>query len=203
MSAGLFTYPVLMAGDILLYQTDVVPVGDTSDNTSNSPATSPSVSTRATATRSRSRSACSRASARARVDLQEPTNKMLGNDQWRRQGTVLILDPPDVIRKKFRSAVTDSGSKVKSDPQTKPGVCEPDRDPLRCLGPDNSGGRTGVCVERLRRPEEAAWPKRLVTALEPVQRRYYALRADEDELFRRLSLGAEKARRGFCACASG
>ena len=76
VSAGLFTYPVLMAGDILLYQTDIVPIGDR-------PAPAPRADPRrrralqlaATARRSRSRAACSR-DGREVKDLQEPEQKM-------------------------------------------------------------------------------------------------------------------------------
>ena len=91
ISAGLFTYPVLMAGDILLYQTDLVPIGDDQRSTSSSRATSPSASTRATARRSASRGPLSRSSARRIMDLQEPTNKM-ATTGGTAQGTVLIAD---------------------------------------------------------------------------------------------------------------
>src|SRR5918995_7071706 len=111
VSAGLFTYPTLMAGDILLYQTDIVPIGD--DQRQHLEL---------------SRNIAARFNARfgetfrvpegvypevgARVmDLQEPTKKM-STTAGTAQGTVLVLDPPDTIRKKFRSAVTDSGRDV-------------------------------------------------------------------------------------------
>ena len=108
VSSGLFTYPVLMAGDILLYQTDIVPIGD--DQRQHLEL---------------ARDVAERFNARfgetfkvpdgvypevgARImDLQEPTKKM-STTGGTPQGTVRLLDEPDTIRKKFRSAVTDSG----------------------------------------------------------------------------------------------
>src|SRR5438445_13509524 len=121
VSAGLFTYPILMAGDILLYQTDLVPIGD--DQRQHLEL---------------ARDLAERFNARfgetfrvpegqypeigARImDLQEPESKM-STTGGTAQGTVLMLDPPDTIRKKVRSAVTDSGRDVVHDREAKPGV---------------------------------------------------------------------------------
>ncbi len=115
ISSGLFTYPVLMAGDILLYQTDIVPIGD--DQRQHLELT------RDVAERFNSRfgetfklpeGVYPEVGARI-MDLQEPTNKM-STTGGTAQGTVKLLDEPDVIRKKFRSAVTDSGSEVRRGP---------------------------------------------------------------------------------------
>src|SRR5437763_6740423 len=112
VSAGLFTYPVLMAGDILLYQTDVVPIGD--DQRQHLELA------RDVAQRFNSRfgdtfkvpdGVYPVVGARI-MDLQEPTNKM-STTGGTPQGTVLVLDLPDVIRKKFKSAVTDSGREAR------------------------------------------------------------------------------------------
>ena len=109
VSAGLFTYPVLMAGDILLYQTDVVPVGD--DQRQHIEL---------------ARDVAERFNARfgdtfvvpegifpevgGRImDLQEPTKRM-STTSGTPQGTVRLLDEPDVIRKKFRSSSTSASS---------------------------------------------------------------------------------------------
>src|ERR1700757_1534859 len=105
-SAGLFTCPVLMAGDILLYQTDVVPIGD--DQRQHLELA------RDVAERFNSRFGETFRIPEGRypelgariMDLQEPTNKMTTTGGTA-QGTVLIVDPPDVIRRKFKSAVTD------------------------------------------------------------------------------------------------
>src|SRR5438093_9763965 len=122
VSAGLFTYPVLMAGDILLYQTDLVPIGD--DQRQHLEL---------------ARDIAERFNARygetfrvpdgqypeigARVmDLQEPEAKMSTSSPLEAQGVIRMLDGPDTIRKKLRSAVTDSGREVRHDPGEKPGV---------------------------------------------------------------------------------
>src|SRR5438045_2723617 len=114
VSAGLFTYPVLMAGDILLYQTDLVPIGD--DQRQHLELA------RDVAQRFNSRFGDTFTLPEGRypelgariMDLQEPTNKM-ATTGGTEQGAVYVADPPDVIRKKFKSAVTDSGRDVRHD----------------------------------------------------------------------------------------
>src|SRR5215210_2078550 len=99
------------------------------------------------------------------MDLQEPTNKM-STTGGTLQGTVKLLDEPDVIRKKFRSAVTDSGNEVRR-ADDKPGVTNL-IDVLSALAGE---------------------------ALAPIQARYRELRSDPAELQRLLARGAEKARK--------
>src|SRR6187402_3558270 len=120
VSSGLFTYPVLMAGDILLYQTDRVPIGD--DQRQHLELA------RDVAERFNSRfgetfvvpdGIYPEVGARI-MDLQEPTRKM-STTGGTEQGTVKLLDEPDAIRKKFRSAVTDSEREIRRAPD-KPGV---------------------------------------------------------------------------------
>src|SRR5207344_1136684 len=112
VSAGLFTYPVLMAGDILLYQADAVPIGD--DQRQHLELA------RDIAERFNSRFGQTfvvpegiypEIGARI-MDLQDPLAKM-GKTSSSEQGTVRLLDDPDVIRKKFKTAVTDSGREVR------------------------------------------------------------------------------------------
>ncbi len=120
ISAGLYTYPVLMAGDILLYQTDIVPIGD--DQRQHLELTrdvAERFNSRFGATFKLPEGVYPEVGARI-MDLQDPERKMsttIGTPQ----GTVKLLDEPDVIRKKFRSAVTDSGSEVRR-AADKPGV---------------------------------------------------------------------------------
>jgi tryptophanyl-tRNA synthetase len=120
ISAGLFTYPVLMAGDILLYQTDIVPIGD--DQRQHLELTrdvAERFNTRFGETFKVPEGVYPEVGARI-MDLQDPERKMsttIGTPQ----GTLRLLDTPDVIRKKFKSAVTDSGSEVRRAPD-KPGV---------------------------------------------------------------------------------
>ena len=122
VSAGLFTYPVLMAGDILLYQTDIVPVGDDQRQHVELVARHRRAlqltlrrdvqgAARASTRRSARGSWTCRSRRRRCRRRAAPT-----------QGTVLVLDAPDVIRKKFKTAVTDSGREVRYAPDEKPGV---------------------------------------------------------------------------------
>ena len=121
VSAGLFDYPVLMASDILLYDTEEVPVGD--DQRQHVELT------RDIALRFNHRfgdifvvpKATFPAIGARIMDLQQPTAKMSKSPDSP-QGTVLVLDPPATIAKKVRSAVTDSGSEILYDPDAKPGV---------------------------------------------------------------------------------
>ncbi|HUP33490.1 MAG TPA: tryptophan--tRNA ligase [Gaiellaceae bacterium] len=192
ISSALFTYPVLMAGDILLYQTDIVPIGD--DQRQHLELT------RDVAERFNSRfgetfklpeGVYPEVGARI-MDLQEPTNKM-STTGGSSQGTVKLLDEPDTIRKKFRSAVTDSGSEVRRAPD-KPGVTNL-IDILSSL--------TGEVAEAIEARYEGSGygqfktdvGEAVVAALTPVQERYRELRADPAELQRLLARGAEKARK--------
>src|SRR5579884_4097353 len=111
VSAGLFTYPVLMAGDILLYQTDVVPVGDDQrQHIELARDVAERFNSRFGETFKVPRGVYPEVGARI-MDLQEPTKKMSTTTSGE-QGRVLILEEPDTIRKKFKTAVTDSGSEV-------------------------------------------------------------------------------------------
>ncbi len=192
ISAGLFTYPVLMAGDILLYQTDIVPIGD--DQRQHLELT------RDVAERFNSRfgetfklpeGVYPEVGARI-MDLQEPTNKM-STTAGTTQGTVKLLDEPDAIRKKFRSAVTDSGSEVRR-AADKPGVTNL-IDILSSL--------TGEPAEAIEARYDGAGYGQfktdvgdaVVEAIEPIQERFRELRSDPAELQRLLALGAEKARK--------
>ena len=191
VSAGLFTYPVLMAGDILLYQTTHVPIGD--DQRQHLEL---------------ARDVAERFNARfgetfivpegiypeigARImDLQEPTRKM-STTGGTPQGTLLMLDPPDVLRKKVRSAVTDSGSDVRRG-DDKPGVTN-----LIDIMSVASGEDADAIVSRYDGGGYGQFKSdvadAVVALLEPIQVRYNELRGDPGELIRLLSVGAEKAR---------
>jgi tryptophanyl-tRNA synthetase len=192
VGAALFTYPVLMAGDILLYQTDKVPIGD--DQRQHLEL---------------ARDIAERFNARfgetfvlpegiypevgARImDLQEPDRKM-STTGGTAQGTVGLLDPPEAIAKKFRSAVTDSGRDVVHDPDAKPGVSNlidimhvATGEPIDAIEARYDGQGYGAFKQDV----GAA----VIALLEPIRQRYVELRADPDELRRLLAEGAEKAR---------
>ncbi len=121
INAGLFTYPALMAGDILLYQADYVPVG--ADQTQHLEFTR-DVATRFNHTYGEifklPEGYYPKAGARV-MSLQDPTSKMSKSDP-NPKATISILDDPKVIMNKFKSAVTDSESEV-AFREGKPGVC--------------------------------------------------------------------------------
>lgn len=120
INAGLFTYPVLMAADILLYQADLVPVGN--DQLQHIELTR-DVANRFNHyygdTFTVPEPYIGKAGARV-MSLQSPENKMSKSDP-NPNGYVWILDPEDVIIKKFKRAVTDSGSEIRA-AEDKPGV---------------------------------------------------------------------------------
>jgi tryptophanyl-tRNA synthetase len=118
-SVGLFTYPILQAADILLYQAQSVPVGE--DQRQHLELT------RDLAVRFNNQFGKTfvvpeafivKESAKI-LDLQDPTAKMSKSSP---QGCVFIMDEPDVVMKKFKTALTDSGKEIKYDPANKPGV---------------------------------------------------------------------------------
>ncbi|MHB8263703.1 MAG: tryptophan--tRNA ligase [Acidimicrobiales bacterium] len=121
ISAGLFTYPVLQAADILLYDAAKVPIGD--DQRQHLELA------RRIATRFNSRfgetfvvpEALVPPVAARVMDLQNPENKMSKSSESS-LGTVYLLDSPDVVEAKFKKAVTDSDNAVHYDPEGKPGV---------------------------------------------------------------------------------
>ncbi|MGH9026918.1 MAG: tryptophan--tRNA ligase [Acidimicrobiia bacterium] len=191
VSAGLFDYPVLMAADILLYDTDDVPVGD--DQRQHVELT------RDVAIRFNSRFGdtlvvpkATTPTVGARVmDLQTPTDKM-SKSVDSPQGTVLLLDPPAAVTKKFKSAVTDSGTDIRYDPAAKPGVSNlleilaaaTDR-PVPDLEAEYDGSGYGTF--------KGAVADAVTELLRPLQARYEDLAGDPAEVDRLLAAGAAKA----------
>jgi tryptophanyl-tRNA synthetase len=192
VSAGLFNYPVLMAGDILLYQTDVVPIGD--DQRQHLELT------RDVAERFNQRFGDTFVVPRpvfpeegARIkNLQEP-ERLMSTTRGAPQGVVRLIDSPDEIRRKFKTAVTDSGRDVLHDPEQKPGISN-----LIEIMAVATGESVDAVESRYdgtgygRFKEEVA--EAVVELLAPFQRRYEELRSDDAELRRLLDIGAEKAR---------
>jgi tryptophanyl-tRNA synthetase len=192
VSAGLFTYPVLMAGDILLYQTDAVPIGDDQrQHLELARDIAERFNSRFGETFRVPRGIYPEEGARI-MDLQEPAKKM-STTGGTPQGTVLMLDPPDVIRKKFRSAVTDSGREIRHDPEGKAGVSN-----LIEILSVATGESFGEIESRYDGAGYGDFKQvvgeAVVGLLAPIQERYAALRGDPDELQRLLAVGAEKAR---------
>ena len=190
VSAGLFTYPALMAADILLYDTDRVPVGDDQrqhlelardlavrfngryGETFVVPeATHPPVAARV-------------------MDLQHPTRKM-SKSEASPQGTVLVLEDLAGVAKKVKRAVTDNDAEVRYDPEAKPGVSNLLSILSACTGepPD----ALAASYEQYG-PLKADTAEAVVEVLRPIQARYAELAADPDGTAAILARGAEKAR---------
>src|SRR3989442_8670823 len=121
ISAGLFTYPVLMAGDILLYQTDLVPIGDDQrQHLELARDVAERFNYRFGKTFRVPDGQFPEIGGRI-MDLQEPTNKM-STTTPSEQGAVYIADSPDAIRQKIKTAVTDSERGIPYHPAAKPRV---------------------------------------------------------------------------------
>jgi tryptophanyl-tRNA synthetase len=121
LSCGLFTYPVLMASDILLYDADIVPVGeDQKQHVELTRNIAERFNNKYGDTFKIPKPVIPASGARIK-DLQDPTKKMSKSDEDTR-GCILLLDEEDVIRKKIMSAVTDSDNKIYFDEENKPGI---------------------------------------------------------------------------------
>jgi tryptophanyl-tRNA synthetase len=191
VSAGLFNYPVLMAGDILLYKTDIVPIGD--DQRQHLELTrniAQRFNQRFGETFVLPQAVFPEAGARIK-NLQEP-ERLMSTTRGPEQGVVRMTDPPEVIRAKFKTAVTDSGREI-AHSEDKPGISNL----IEIMGV--ATGESITDVEARYDGEGYGQFKQdvaeaVVELLEPIQRRYEEIRSDEPELMRLLAVGAEKAR---------
>ena len=190
INAGLFTYPVLMAADILLYQTDLVPIG--ADQKQHLELA------RNVADRFNKiygdvfvvpEGYFPKVGARV-MSLQEPTRKMSKSDP--EDTYIAILDNPDIIRKKLRRAITDSESEVRFDPENKPGVSNLmsilsalSGKSMEAIQADFANTGYGVFKD--------AVADAVISALEPIQKRYAEISADKEYLQKVLTSGAERA----------
>jgi tryptophanyl-tRNA synthetase len=190
VSAGLFTYPVLMAADILLYQTDIVPIGD--DQRQHMELTrdvAQRFNTRYGELFTIPQGVYPDAGARI-MDLTDPTKKM-STSTSPEMGKILMVDPPGVIRKKVMSAVTDTGREVRRAPD-KPGV-------TNLI--DMMSVATGQHPADIERDYDgqgygrfkADVAEALTACLTPIRERFEEVRADQAELERVLEVGARKA----------
>jgi len=191
VSVGLFDYPVLMAADVLAYDTDLVPVGDDQrqhleltrdiairfnhrfgDTLVVPEATVPAVGARV-------------------MDLQNPAAKMSKSEDSP-QGALPLLDDPARLAKRVRSAVTDSETDIRFDPAAKPGVSNL----LQILGA--ATGRTTDDVARELAGQgygalKAATADAVVELVRPIQARFAELEGDPAEVDRILAAGADRA----------
>jgi tryptophanyl-tRNA synthetase len=188
--ASLFTYPCLMAADILLYDADRVPVGGDQDQHVEL--------ARELALRFNREygetfvvPALAKAQDASRVrDLADPERKMSKSAPASAAGVIRMLDGPDAVRRKISRAVTDSETEVRYDPAGKPGVSNLLDIVATISGatPDevassitSYGGLKAACIEQVNE------------ALSPIQRRHAELTADPAELTRVLAEGAQRA----------
>jgi tryptophanyl-tRNA synthetase len=186
---GLFTYPVLQAADILIYDADRVPVGE--DQRQHLELC------RDLATRFNHRYGPTFVVPEADIsplgakiqDLQEPARKMSKSSESP-QGTLLVLDPPDVIRRKIRRAVTDPGTEVLFDPEAKPGVSNL----VQILAVATGRPPAEVAAEYDQYgPLKQDAAEAVVELLLPLQKRYEELAAEPQSTAEVLEAGAARA----------
>lgn len=190
ISAGLFTYPALMAADILLYDAEEVPVGD--DQRQHIEIT------RDIAIRFNHRfgetfvlpkAVHPKAGARV-MDLQDPTSKMSKSAETE-NGIIYLLDDNSVIEKKFKRAVTDSDGVVAYDRANKPGI-------TNLL--DILSAATGTPAEQLATQYSQYGTLKkdagdaVIALIDPIRSRYHELMNDKGELARLLKIGNQRAR---------
>ena len=190
VSAGLFSYPALQAGDILLYDTDEVPVGDDQrQHVELARDLAVRFNNRYGDTFVVPKHVIPPVGARI-MDLQNPDRKM-SKSQDSPQGTVLVLDPPDSIDRKFRRAVTDSEAKVRYDPVAKPGVSN-----LLTILAAATGGDPDTLADNYTQygPLKADAAEAVIELVRPLQANYADLAAQPGEAERILRQGADKAR---------
>jgi len=191
-SVGLFTYPILQAADILLYQADQVPVGE--DQRQHLELS------RTLANRFNHRYGQTFVPPQPYIladvakiyDLQDPTAKM-SKSSSSPQGIIDVLDDQGVIRKKIARAVTDPGSEVRADAEAKPGVTNLLRiysalsgEPVATLEAKYQGSGYGGFKKDL--------AELVVASFTPIRERTEQFLADEAELDRVLAAGAQRAR---------
>ena len=190
-SVGLFTYPILQAADILLYQADQVPVGE--DQRQHLELS------RTLAQRFNHRYGQTFVPPQPYIlaevakifDLQDPAAKM-SKSSSSPQGIVDVLDEPDLIRRKIARAVTDPGSEVRADPEAKPGVTNLLRiysalsgEPVAMLEAKYVGSGYGGFKKDL--------AELVVATFAPIREKTERILADEPGLDRVLAQGAARA----------
>lgn len=191
INAGLFTYPVLMAADILLYQADLVPVGE--DQKQHLEITR-DIAERFNKTYGETfkipEGYIQGVAARV-MGLQDPTSKM-SKSSTIENDSIFLNDEPDVILKKFKKAVTDSENKVRYDIKDKPGISN-----LMSI----YSGVTGKTNQEIEKEFDGkgygdfkiAVAETVIEELKPLQEKYKNLIDNPDYLEEIYKNGAEKA----------
>jgi tryptophanyl-tRNA synthetase len=190
VGAGLFTYPSLMAADILLYNADLIPVGDDQKQHLEL--------TRDLAHRFNNRFGDMFTMPEpympeigARVMSLDDASKKMSKSNPNAASYIAMLDEPDVIRKKLSRAVTDSGREVKYDPQNKPEVSN-------LMGIYSHFADMSIVEIEAKYEGQGYGPfkkdlaEQLVAVLEPIQQRYRDIRNSE-QVYEVLKKGADEA----------
>ena len=190
VTAGLFSYPVLMAADILMYDADRVPVGsDQRQHLELCRDLANRFNHRYGETFTIPEAAVARVGAMV-MDVQDPTRKM-SKSRSSPQGMILLLEPPESITRKIKRAVTDNESEVRYDPVEKPGVSN-----LLELLSVATGDAPARLAARYQSYGElkSDTAQALVEFLRPVHQRYQEIRAEPVWVEEVLKKGADRAR---------
>ena len=191
LNAGLFTYPVLMAADILLYQTDLVPIGsDQRQHLELSRDVAQRFNSAYSPTFVVPEAYYGKVGARI-MSLQDPQSKMSKSDEDE-NAFISLVDAPDVISRKLRRAVTDSEAQVRYDTENKPGVSN-----LMTI----FAAMTGMELDAVERHFEGqgygafkdAVADAIIEGLRPIQQRHKELLANKDYLEGLLGTCADRA----------
>ena len=191
INAGLFTYPILMAADILLYQANAVPVGaDQKQHLELARDLAARFNHRYSETFVVPEPFIPKVGARI-MSLQNPTKKMSKSDA-NPNSFVSLLDPPNVIQKKLKRAVTDSGTEIRFDVENKPGVSN-----LLTI----HSAFSGQTIEQLESHFagkmyghlKVECAEVIIEGLRPIQQRYNELMTDKKQLENILADGANEA----------
>jgi tryptophanyl-tRNA synthetase len=188
-TVGLFTYPILQAADILLYQAAAVPVGeDQRQHLELSRDLAQRFNSRFGQTFTVPQALIVKDTAKI-VDLQDPTSKMSKSSP---AGCLSLLDSPADITKKVKRAVTDSDGEVRFDPEHKPGLAN-----LLTIHATLTGSTAAKSAEEFAGggygPVKAATAEAVVAFVEPIQARVNELMGDVAELDRLIQAGGERA----------
>ncbi|MGG5171918.1 tryptophan--tRNA ligase [Pseudarthrobacter sp. J1738] len=189
---GLFAYPTLMAADILLYQADLVPVGeDQRQHLELTRTLAQRFNTRFGETFTVPEAAILKASAKV-YDLQNPSAKMSKTGESP-NGVIQLLDDPKITAKRIKSAVTDAGTEIRFDQENKPGVSN-----LLTIYSAISGKTISELeaeyADKMYGHLKVDLAEQLVEFITPLRNRTAELMADPAELDRLLAQGAYKAR---------
>jgi tryptophanyl-tRNA synthetase len=190
-NVGLFTYPILQAADILLYQADLVPVGeDQRQHIELTRDLGQRFNNRYSEVFNIPQAQIIKALAKIN-DLQDPNSKM-SKSAASMSGVIELLDSSDVILKKFKSSVTDAGKEIKYDEKSKPGISN-----LLTIHSAFSG-KSITEVENEFADKGYGDFKTAVadvvnSELAPIREKTATLMQDPAELMRILKIGGEKA----------